>query len=603
MAAQRLQQSAWTSVERKCLYLLQQKGHTRASILQIHAFMLVNALEANVNLLTKFISCCSFGDPVGGTGYARQVFDQRPHRDDTFLCNSMIKAHVGAGEFYESVLLYKDLRQETGFLPDNFTYTALAKSCSLSMFRREGLQLQNHAFKIGFWLDLYVSTAFVDVYAKWGSIDCARMLFEEMPERSLVSWTVLIGGYVRYGDICNAQKLFDDMPEKDTAAYNLMIDAYVKLGEMDKAQSLFDQVPEPNVVSWTSMLYGYCLSGDIQSSRSMFDAMPHKNLHSWNVMISGYCQNKQPHKAVELFHDILQSSTSIKPDGVTLVSVLPAIADLGALDLGNWVHQYVRKEKLDRSSIVRTALVDMFAKCGDIDRAKGIFDRIQDRNVISWNAMIHGFAVNGASKKALEVFLDMQHQGVLPNEVTMLGVLSACNHGGLVEEGKRWFRAMETFKLKPEIEHYGCMVDLLGRAGLLEEAENLIANMPYKVNEIILSSFLFACGYLKDAARVERVMRNTTNTTLWNDGNYVILRNLYAAERRWGDAEEIKSLMRKNGASKEVGCSVIEIDGDVREFVAGDRKNPKWKIIPSTLNQLFMHMQGLATQEGIMLSH
>ncbi|KAK9273091.1 hypothetical protein L1049_017898 [Liquidambar formosana] len=585
---EQLQQSLWSPIERKCLSLLQQRN-TKTSLLQIQAFMLRNALETNLNLLTKFISICSSlavslsqSDPFGGIHHARRVFDRRPQRDDTFLCNSMIKAHVGMHQFAESFTLYKDLRRDTGFAPDNFTFSSLVKSCGVSTAVWEGQEIHSHIIRIGFCFDLYVSTALVDMYAKFGKMGRARNLFDEMTQRSQVSWTALIVGYARCGDMDNARKLFNLVPDKDLVAFNAMVDAYVKLGDMGSARNLFNEMPERNVVSWTSMIYGYCNNGDIDGARSLFDAMPEKNLFSWNSMIGGYCQNKQPREALKLFHE-MQSNTSFEPDAVTIVSILPAIADLGALDLGGWVHRFVRRKKLDRATNVCTALLDMYAKCGEITKARRVFDEMPEKETASWNALINGFAVNGCGKEALEVFLEMIREGFKPNEITMIGVLSACNHSGLVEEGKRWFKAMGEFGLTSQIEHYGCMVDLLGRAGCLEEAQKLIESMPYEANGIILSSFLYACGHSKDVSRAERVVKKAIKMEPGNDGNYVMLRNLYASERRWRDAEEIKTLMRRNGAKKEVGCSVVEVESRVWEFVAGDRVHPQWEGIQSVL--------------------
>lgn len=592
------QQWLWSPRERKCLSLLQHKN-TKSSLLQIHAFMLKTALETNLNLLTKFITTCSSitslvttSDALAGIHHARKVFDKMPHREnDTYLCNAMIKSHVGMRQFTESITLYRDLRRERGFSPDNYTFLSLAKCCVLGLGFFEGEEIHNHAVKNGFGCDLFVGTAFVDMYAKFGKMDSARKVFDGMSERSEVSWTALISGYGRVGNMSNARELFDLMDEKDSAAFNVMIDGYVKLGDMGSARVLFDDMPGRNVVSWTSMIDGYCNNGDVGSARLLFDAMPEKNLFSWNAMIGGYCQNKQPHEALKLFNQ-LQTGTSLEPDGVTIVSVLPAIADLGALDLGGWVHQFVIMKKLDKATNVCTALVDMYAKCGEIAKARRIFDKIPKKEVVTWNALINGLAVNGCAKEALDVFLEMKSSGCKPNEITMIGVLSACNHSGLVEEGRRWFNAIDDFKLTPRIEHYGCMVDLLGRAGCLKEAEDLINSMPFEVNGIILSSFLFACGYANDVERAERVLKKVSTMEPMNDGNYIMLRNMYATERRWGDVKEIKRLMSRSGTKKEVGCSVIEVNSRVSEFVAGTNVHPQWGVIHSVLGQLWMHMKG-----------
>ncbi|GMI73877.1 ABA hypersensitive germination 11 [Hibiscus trionum] len=578
--------SLWRPAERKCMFLLQQKN-TNATLLQIHAFMLRHSVETNLNIFTKFITACA---SLSAINHARRLFDVRPQRNDTLLCNSMIKAYLGVNQFSQSFTLYRDLRKdEEGFVPNKFTFLTLAKSCGLNVAISESLQIHNHVLKFGFCLDLYVSTALLDMYAKLGIMGLARKVFEEMPERSVVSWTALICGYAKAGDMERAKKLLDEMPEEeDSALYNAMIDGYVKSGDLDSARGLFDRMPDRNVISWTSMINGYCNSGDVVSARVLFDSMPEKNLVSWNAMIAGYCRNRQPHEALKLFHE-MQSTTSVEPDRVTIVSILPPIADLGALELGEWVHRFVRRKKLDRATNVCTALVDMYAKCGEMNRAKKVFDEMPEKEIASWNALINGYAVNGCAKEALEVFLEMQNQRVLPNDVTMIGVLSACNHAGLVKEGKSWFKAMAQFRLTPKIEHYGCMVDMLGRAGCVDEAEKLIESMPYEANVIILTSLLFAYWSLNNVLKAERVLNKLVRMEPTNHGSYVMLRSLYAAEKRWEDVEGIRREMRRNGARKEAGCSVIEVNSLVSEFVSGDKQHPKWEFIQSVLLQLLMH--------------
>ncbi|XP_076958801.1 pentatricopeptide repeat-containing protein At2g44880-like [Bidens hawaiensis] len=432
------------------------------------------------------------------------------------------------------------------------------------------------------------------MYAKLGLMECAQKVFDEMPERSLVSWTALVCGYAKRGEMVNARMWFDRMDRKDTAAFNAMIDAYVKVGDMSCANSLFNEMPEKNVVSWTSMVDGYCRHGNVFMARTLFDSMPYKNLVSWNAMIKGYYQNKQPSEALKLFQK-LQLEASLEPDNVTIVSVLPAIADLGALDLGNWVHEFIIRKKMNKATNVCTALVDMYAKCGEFTKARKVFDSMLTKETATWNALIHGLAVNGYGNEAINVFLDMTKSKVKPNEITMTAVLTACNHSGLVEEGKSWFKSMQDFGIVPKIEHYGCMIDILGRAGCLEEAEKIMDDMPYEVNDIILSSVLSACGYAKDVKRAERILNKKYEKGVYNDGNYITLRNLYAQDRRWVDVEEVLGVMRSNNNNKntrkEVGCSVVEVGGQVWGFASGDRFHPQWSTIKSMLEVLLIHMK------------
>lgn len=520
------------------------------------------------------------------------MFDQIPNKNDSFLCSIMIKSHNDNRQFSEALLLYRDLRKNTPFVPEIHTYLSLSKACSSNSYKWEGQQLHNHVVRSGFSVDLFLSTSMVDMYAKMDDMVSAGKVFDEMSERSVVSWTALVCGYSRSGDIDNARKYFDEMPEKDTSAYNAIIDAYVKLGDMDSARSFFDAMPERNVISWTTLISGFCNINDIQSARRLFDIMPEKNLVSWNTILCGYSRNKQPHEALKLFHE-LQSETDLEADEVTIISILPAIADLGALDLGCWVHQYVKRKRLDKMTKVCTSLIDMYAKCGEITKAMQVFVEIPHKVTSSWNAMINGLAVNGYGKEALDVFNDMINKGYAPNAITMIGVLSSCSHSGLVEEGKRWLNAMENFGLTPQVEHYGCMIDLLGRVGCLDEAEKWLESMPYEANEIVISSFLSACVIWKDSFRAERVLRRAVKMDPLNAGNYVLLRNLYAMERRWEEVKKIKGFMRISGAKKEAGSSAIEANGMIWEFVSGGTLHPQWEDILPILGQLQIHMKGM----------
>ncbi|XP_073525943.1 uncharacterized protein [Phyllobates terribilis] len=556
--------------------------------------MLRNAVETNLNLLTKFIAVCSSIptkslDSFHGINYARRVFDQSPHKSDTFLSNIMIKCCCDHAQFGDAVQLYTTLRRNTPFVPDKYTFMSLVRCCNSNLLVCEGKQVHDLVLKLGLCLDMFLGTTIVDMYAKFGDMRSASMMFDELPDRSQVSWTVLVCGYAKAGDVKNASKYFDDMPEKDTPSINVMIDMYVKAGDIDTARRLFDSMEERNVISWTTLISGYCNNNDVESARLLFDSMPQKNLVSWNAMISGYSRNKQPQEALNLFNE-LQSNNLFEPDAFTILSIIPAIADLGASDLGCWVYQYVQKTNLYKSTKVCTALIGMFAKCGEISRAVRIFEGIKEKETATWNTVINGLAVNGMAMEALQFFEEMRDSGFKPDEITMVGVLSACNHGGLVEEGKKWFKAMTEFAIDPQIEHYGCMIDLLGRAGHLDEAESLLSSMPYDPNGIILSSFLSSCGYRKDVNRAERILEKAVQIEPKGDGNYIMLRNIYAMERRWEDADVVKGMMRKSGAKKETGCSAIEVDSRVLEFVSGDKMHPQWNVIHSVLSNLFIQM-------------
>ncbi|KAH7659342.1 TPR-like protein [Dioscorea alata] len=490
---------------------------------------------------------------------------------DPFLFNSLLRSLLAHRRFLAAFSLYRHLRSlASRLLPDSYSFTYLLKSCAsvhgLSP-RREGPQIHGHVFKLGFCADVFSSTALLDMYVKIGDLVSARKVFDGMRERSAVSWTAMSVGYARAGHKDAAMELFLEMPEKDVAAFNAMIDVLVKSGELDSARKVFDEMPQRNVVSWTSLLSGYCKAGDMEAAK-----------------------NRQPLLALELFRELQSGLCSFEPDEVTLVSIIPAIADMGALELGRWIHKYIQKKGMECMGSVSTALVDMYAKCGDVDEAKRVFDGMRERAPSSWNAMINGLAVNGCAEEALDVFREMLSSGQCPNEVTMMGLLSACNHGGLVDEGRRLFREMEIYGIEPKVEHYGCMVDLLGRRGYLMEAERLVDEMPFPANEIILTSLISACVSYEDGDMAEKVMKKLAKIEPTDGRNFVMLRNLYAGERRWRDVERVKDMIRKYGGKKEAGCSVIEVGSTALEFVSGDKMHPDWDVISNVIGDLHLQM-------------
>ncbi|KAM0934259.1 putative tetratricopeptide-like helical domain superfamily [Dioscorea sansibarensis] len=546
---------------RLCLSLLTQSPTLRlSSLLPIHAFLLRRHLLFS-------------GDP--------------------FLFNSLLRSLLAHRRFLAALSLYRHLRSlPSRLLPDSYSFTYLLKSCAclhgLSPCP-EGPQIHGHVLKLGFCADVFSSTALLDMYVKIGDLISARKVFDGMRERSAASWTAMSVGYARAGHKDAAMELFSEMPEKDVAAFNAMIDVLVKSGEVDSARKVFDEMPQRNVISCTSLLSGYCKVGDMEAAKALFDGMKERNLFSWNAMIGGYCQNRRPLLALELFRELQSGSCSFEPDEVTLVSIIPAIADMGALELGRWIHKYIQKKGMECVGSVSTALVDMYAKCGDVDEAKRVFDGMSERAPSAWNAMINGLAVNGSAEEALHVFREMLSSGQRPNEVTMMGLLSACNHGGLVDEGRRLFREMELYGIEPKVEHYGCMVDLLGRRGYLMEAERLVDEMPFPANEIILTSLLSSCVSYEDGDMAEKVMKRLAKIQPSDGRNFVMLRNLYAGERRWRDVERVKDMIRKYGGKKEAGCSVIEVGSRALEFVSGDKMHPDWDVISNVIR--YQHVQ------------
>nr|DAD45066.1 TPA_asm: hypothetical protein HUJ06_003296 [Nelumbo nucifera] len=503
----------------------------------------------------------------------------------------LIKKHLSQGAPEEALLLYIQIRckgiHHYGVIP------LLLKACgSLSMLHH-GKALHAESIKIGVDSDVRIGTSLVSMYSKCRDIVCSRRVFDEMPDRNVVTWNAMIGGYSRNGDMGSASFIFERMPEKtevtwaemidgfarngdivaarrlfdcsphemrNVVTWTVMIDGYVRIGQLETARQLFEEMPQRNCYSWSSIIAGYCKKGNVKEAREIFDRIPVKNLVNWNSLIAGYAQNGYCEEALEALAKM--QAEGFKPDEVTVASALSACAQMGSLDYGKEIQNLINCSNIKPNQFVFNALVDMYAKCGDLHNARMIFERMPQRNVVCWNAMISGLAIHGRSEEALDLFGRMEESSQKPNEVTFLSVLFACAHGGFVKKGLEIFSKMkEEYGLVPGIEHYGCLVDLLGRAGRLNEAYGLIKSMPMKPNDVIWGALLGACRIHLDAEMVECVEKDIEISEFvkdtGDDARYVLLSNIYAASERWEKAEKIRMAMVEKGVRKMPGYSSI----------------------------------------------
>lgn len=335
-----------------------------------------------------------------------------------------------------------------------------------------------------------------------------------------------------------------------------LLHSYVVVSFVD-ACLLFDEIPEKNTVTWNTMIAGFSRSGDVERARLVFEEMPLRDVASWSAMIAAYVNNGKHERGLSLFRDMVMDE-GLKPDQVSAGSVLSGCAHLGSLGLlvGKSVHGFMAKNGWELNVEIGTILVDMYAKCGFLKGAAQVFELMQEKNVMTWTALICGSAQHGYSKAALSLFEMMQKASVSANELTFTGVLSACVHTGLVEEGRKYFKMIEESGLEPRIQHYGCMVDLYGKAGLLEEAYEVIMKMSLEPNVVIWTAFLSACKEHKQFEMAERVVEQVMKMVKpENDGGvYSLLSNLYALGGKWDDAERVRSLMN-NQRVRKVGAS------------------------------------------------
>ncbi|CAA2935391.1 pentatricopeptide repeat-containing At4g14820 [Olea europaea subsp. europaea] len=514
--------------------------------------------------------------------------------------------------------------REKGFQIDRFTFPTLLKTASKGGMHSEGKMMHGLASKLGFDSDPFVETALVGFYVSCGQISEARLMFDKMSYKDVVTWNIIIDGYCQIGLFDDVFTLVEEMKssnvEPDERVFTAILSAcarlrnldagklvhgfisendivnnsylqsalinlYSRCGAMDVAQSLYETFTQKNLVVSTAMVSGYSKIGNIEAARSIFDQMVNKDLVSWSAMISGYAESDKPQDALNLFLEMKESG--IKPDQVAILSVISACSHLGALDQAKQLHMFVDENGFGKALPVNNALIDMYAKCGSLEGAKDVFSGMHRKNVISWTSMINAFAIHGDVDNALNLFQQMKCENVEPNWVTFVGILYACSHAGLVEEGQKTFASMvDEYGITPKLEHYGCMVDLYGRANCLRDALVLIETMPMAPNVIIWGSLMAACRIHSELELGEFAAKRLLELDPDHDGALVFLSNLYARERRWENVGEVRKSMKHKGISKERGWSKIEMDDGVHEFLTADTTHKQADEIYAKLNEV-----------------
>ncbi|KAL4200609.1 hypothetical protein AMTRI_Chr02g212010 [Amborella trichopoda] len=454
--------------------------------------------------------------------YSLSLFTHFPN-PTTYLSNTMLQALSDNGLHARAFSLYKSFSLYHSSPPNRFTFPPLLKACAGLQALEPTRQVHAHIVKLGCEFDAFVGTALLDSYYKAESSLAALQVFNEMPQKNVPSYNAIVSGLAMHGELELARKIFDEMPER-------------------------------SVVSWSAML-------------------------------SGYSKNGFFHEALSLFEQMKASGPS--PNDITLVSVLSCCAHLGGLALGQEVHMFLLDHGFKLDIYVGTALIDMYAKCGDIDKARSVFDLMPERNVVAHTAMISGLAMHGLGLEALQVFSEMQDQGLEPGDITYVGVLCACAHAGLVSDGLTHFRNMtRCYNLVPKLQHYACIVDLLGRAGLLADACRFILQMPVEPDAIIWGALFGTCRTHHNLEFGEFAAHKLLELEPLHSGCHVFLSNVYAKSRKWDKAAEVRKKMTEMGMKKMPGNSWTEVGTVVHRFKVGDRSHERSEEIYNMLDEL-----------------
>ncbi|VFQ65043.1 unnamed protein product [Cuscuta campestris] len=506
---------------------------------QVHAQLVVSGNFQHPLLLGRLLkTLCSSKSTLPRATKIFGCIDE----PDAFMCNSIMRGYVNFDEPGNALAFYYGRMVKDGIFENRYTFPVLMKACGDLCLVSEGEKVHAIVVKRGWELDLYVRNTMIHMYAVCGSVGDARKVFDMSPESDLVTWNTMIDAYVKNGDVGFARLVFDAMPERDVFSWNTMISGYVGIGELDAAMQLFDWMPSKDIVSWNCLIDGYSQIGDVIAARSLFDRMGRRNVVSWNCLMALYVRIKDCDECLRLF-DRMMMEGDVKPNEATLMSVLTACAHLRRLDRGQWIHSFIKNTRWIKPDVLlMTAVITMYAKCGALDSAKCVFDAMPEKSgVVTWNSMIMGYGTHGMGKKALEMFLEMIKLGVMPNDATFVCVLSACAHAGMVMEGWWVFNLMlRVYRVEPRVDHFGCMVDLLQRSGLMDDIKKLPL---MESGPSLWSALLSDCGTHLNTELGVIVARKLMELRPGDVGPYKLLCDIYAIEGRWEDVESVRKMM------------------------------------------------------------
>lgn len=449
---------------------------------------------------------------------------------------------------------------------NHYTFTHALKACSFLHAHQKGLEIHAHAQKTGHSSDIFIQNSLLHFYVVQNDIVSACRVFDSLSFPDVVSWTSIISGLSKCGFEEEAIVKFScmDVKPNSTTLVSVMSACSslraLKLGKAIHGYSLRG-LSESNIILNNVMLDFYVRCGSLASAKYLFVNMTKRDVVSWTTMVGGYAQRGFSEEAVRVFKEMVEGGEAV-PNEATIVNVLSACSSIGALSLGQWVHSYIntRRDVMVEGN-VGNALVNMYVKCGDVGMAIQVFKMLMCKDIISWSTIISGMAMNGHGTHALQLFSLMVVHGVPPDDVTFIGLLSACSHAGLVDQGLAFFKAMtNVYGIMPHAQHYACMVDMYGRAGLLEEAEDFIREMPVEAEGPIWGALLNACKIHRDEKMFERIRQCLRDTRGVSIGTFALLSNTYASSDRWEDANKVRDEMRCMGLKKMAGCSWIEVD-------------------------------------------
>lgn len=563
---------------------------------QVHGFVIKSGLESSMFVCNSLISMYSKSGMVKDS---RAVFDSMENRN-AVTWNSMVAGCVKNGLDLEAFKLFYRMRLE-GEILTQMIFSTLIKLCANVKELGFARQLHCRVLKSGFGLDENIRTALMVVYNKCAEMDDAFKMFSLMEGvQSVVTWTAMISGFLQNGVADQAVHLFCQMsrvgvrPNHYTYSTILMAQSSISIFQVH-AQVIKANY-EKSLTVGTALLDAYVKIGNVEEAVKVFELIDEKDIVAWSAMLAGYAQIGETEGSVKMFLQIVREG--FMPNEFTFSSVIHACAaPTAAVEQGKHFHALSIKSRLNNALCVSSALITMYAKRGNIESANEVFKRQGERDLVSWNSIISGFAQHGQGKKALELFANMQRQQLEMDGITFIGVISACTHAGLVDEGQRYFNLMvDDHNICPTMEHFSCMVDLYSRAGMLEKAMDIINGMPFPASATVWRTLLAACRVHRNLKLGKLAAERLIFLKPQDSAAYVLLSNIYAAAGNWQERAKVRKLMEERKVKKEAGYSWIEVKNKTYSFLAGDVSHPWAMFIYSKLEELNVRLRDMGYQ-------
>ncbi|KAH7836098.1 hypothetical protein Vadar_032682 [Vaccinium darrowii] len=594
---------------------------------QLHAFVISSGLDKHPVLVRKLISFYSEFNLLA---------DAHLVTETSKIChplpwNLLISTYVRNGQWRKALSAYRQM-VNAGIRPDNFTYPSVLKACVQELNLDFGTAVHKSIEASCLDWCLFVQNALVSMYGRCGELDDARKLFDKMPEKDAVSWNSMISGYACKGRWGEAFELFESMRmqgvQLNIITWNTIAGGCLKIGNYKVAVELLPQMATSGIhLDSVAVLIGlgacshmgslilgkeihcmairshfsgfdnvqnalinmYARCKDLRHAHILFQSLEARSIISWNSIISGYTHWNFSEEASFLFRKMLLSG--VEPNYVTIASILPLCARVANLQHGKEFHCYItRRACFNDYLLLWNALVDMYARSGKVFLARRLFDMLSMKDEVTYTSLIAGYGIQGEGQAAIKLFEEMIRFRIKPDHVTMVAVLSACSHSGLVTQGQMLFEKMLTlYSVTPRLEHYACMVDLFGRAGLLKKAEEIIRRMPYHPSPAMWATLIGACRIHGNTEMGEWAAEKLLEMRPENSGYYVLIANMYASAGCWNKLARVRTFMRDLGVRKDPGCAWVDAGAGFSPFLVGDTAN-------SQSNEIYPLLGGLTKQ-------